>query len=169
MKNQDLNEGFIRTAVDWVTAVRIIRMLVLPWDKQAVYKMGLVDINGNKLRVSETPEEKSEMTPLVIFTLKLKRIFDKIPFGSQMASLATAYAMLKEEAQAEGMEDTTHLDALFEAYIKDKGIVNVTEDAPVNVSGGITTPGEVVVPKSKKKWKTLDDEMIRRTSKITKE
>jgi len=167
MKTQNLDEGFIKTATDWVTAIRIIRMLVLPWEKQEVYKLGLVDINGNKLRVSETPEEKSEMTPLVIFTLKLKRLFDKIPFGSQMASLATAYAMLKEEVEKDGT-DTTQLDELFTAYAADMGI-SLNEEVPVNVAAGVAPAGEVVVPKARKKWKTLSDELARRTSTMTKE
>jgi hypothetical protein len=144
----------IKTLVDYATAFRIIRMLVLPWGSQKVYKLGLVDINGNKLRNSETPEEKSEMTPLVILVLKLKRLFDKIPAGSQLASIATAYSMLKEECVAKDI-DTTQLDEMFNVYTLDLGIT-LLEDVPVNVSGGITTPGEVVAPKVRNKWKDLN-------------
>jgi hypothetical protein len=129
-------------------------MLVLPWSKQKVYKLGLVDINGNKLRKAETDEEKEELTPLVNLVLKLKRLFDKIPGGSQIAALGSAYSMIKEQCVADGIS-VDSLDELFTAYAADKGIV-LLEDAPVNVSGGITTPGEVVVPKERNKWKDLD-------------
>lgn len=152
MKHENLNEGAIKTLVDYATAFRIIRMLWLPWEQQKAYRLGLVDINGNKLKKAETPEEKSEMTPLVILVFKLKRLLQNLPAGSKIGSIAAAYGMLKEQCIADGI-DANQLDEMFSAYTKDLGI-ELNEDVPVNVSVGIAGHDSNIVKRNR--WKDLD-------------
>ena len=92
--------------VDTYITYRIIKTLVLPWNKQDAYKLGIIDEKGKVLKKTKdlkTSEEKSTYTVLTKFIFNLKRLLNQLPGGkSKFASYAAAAVLLlKEEEENE--------------------------------------------------------------------
>lgn len=138
---------------DFIYALRIITLLTTPWEKQAAYKYGIIDKDGNLLRRYKdlkTSEEKDAYTYLHRLVFNLKRLLGVIPGGKSWLAAATASLLLLKES-------------LQELNISDEGwkmieeaIFNLKEDTPTNVTGAAVStdtpkPLGIVCRKPKKK------------------
>jgi len=106
-------------ALQLLTAYRLVKQIIKPWEEWDAYKVGLIDKKGKKIKDSKTDAEHNSFPVMTVFAANIKRLVQKIPGGgSKFGSLAAAMFMLKEEA---GMTDESvflmleKLDIEFEA------------------------------------------------------
>lgn len=85
---------------------RFLKLLVTPWDKQAAFKLGIIDAAGKVLRPAatlKTSEERNSFTLFHRLVFNMKRLLEKLPFGkTKLASYVAALWLLKEHT---GMSD----------------------------------------------------------------
>jgi hypothetical protein len=89
--------------VDSIIALRILNLLVTPFENTEAYKRGIIDIKGKELKkMSElnTVEDRDAYTLLHRLVYRLKRIIEKVPIDNKkIVSLAAAYSLIKEHTQ----------------------------------------------------------------------
>ena len=89
-------------AIDLLITYRVIKLLVTSWEKQAAFKLGIIDEKGKVLRKSrtlKTRDEKNSYTILHRFIFNLKRLLQKVGLGSRIASFGVALALLVKEGK----------------------------------------------------------------------
>jgi len=83
-----------------ILALKILSMLVTPFDKTDAFKYGVIDADGKRLRNPsdlKTPEEKSSYTFLERLVFNIKRLIGKLPGGNtKLANIVAAYFLVKE-------------------------------------------------------------------------
>jgi hypothetical protein len=89
--------------VDSIIALRILNLLVTPFENTEAYKRGIIDTKGKELKkMSElnTVEDRDAYTLLHRLVYRLKRIIEKVPIDNKkIVSLAAAYSLIKEHTQ----------------------------------------------------------------------
>ena len=89
-------------AIDLLITYRVIKLLVTSWEKQAAFKLGIIDEKGKVLRKSrtlKTRDEKNAYTILHRFIFNLKRMLQKVGLGSRIASFGVALTLLIREGK----------------------------------------------------------------------
>ena len=90
----------ILKVVDLVSIMRIITLLVMPFNKWAAFKTGVIDDKGKTLkkrRDRKTPEEKNSFSYFHRFVRNIKRLIGMIPFGkSIIGSVAASLFLIRE-------------------------------------------------------------------------
>ena len=89
-------------AIDLLITYRVIKLLVTSWEKQAAFKLGIIDEKGKVLRKSrtlKTRDEKNSYTILHRFIFNLKRMLQRVGLGSRIASFGVALALLLREGK----------------------------------------------------------------------
>lgn len=109
----------ISRVADTAYALRFLRLLTMPWEKTGAYKQGIIDADGNIIKIASTPEEKSVYTILHKLVFNIRRLLGKIPLGkTSIAKYATALWLVKEYAQlgssefASALNEATGFNAL---------------------------------------------------------
>lgn len=87
--------------VDNVIALRILRMLVVPFDQTDAFKHGIIDANGKNLRKANTLKNTAEQesyTYLHRLVFNMKKIINRLPGGtnSKLKNLVAALWLVKE-------------------------------------------------------------------------
>lgn len=143
------------TTFDNFVALKVLYMLVTPFDKTQAFKLGVIDKDG-KLLVKikdQTFEQKEAYDYLDRLVFNLKRLLAKVPGGkSQLASVVAALYLVKEntkmsEAQLERrfnevlnkisdhgvtmVEEELAVEAFLKMYNEDGGVAAI----PANVTG----------------------------------
>lgn len=89
--------------LDNLMALRILHMLVTPFEKTDAFKLGIIDINGTPLRrasMLKTKKETEAYTYLHRLVFRLKRIIEKVPVSNkQFLSYAAAFALIREQEE----------------------------------------------------------------------
>ena len=91
-----LKEG----AVDLFITYKFVKLLVTPWKKTDAFDAGVIDDKGKLLVkvADQTSAQKKTYTIFERLVFNIKRILEKIPFGSsRIKSYAAALYLLKEE------------------------------------------------------------------------
>ncbi len=153
--------------VDNLIAIRIIYLLVQPFNQWEAYKEGIIDENGD--RTEKPVGDSTDWTMLHRLVSRLKKLLGTIPGGkSVIASVAAAYLLVREcverDIEPELLEE--YFDAAINsgevmtietyAFVSDT-IHKITEDGAVignvvgtgNISGA--TPGEEPPVRKRKK------------------
>lgn len=68
--------------------IRLCNMLLLPFNRQDAYRMGIIDSNGNELKQPENDLEKNAYTPLHQLAFGLKKFILKQPGGYKLLQLS---------------------------------------------------------------------------------
>ena len=107
--------------IDLLIAYRVIKLLVIPFDKSDAFKQGIIDKDGNvlkKYRTLQKTSEKQSYTMLHRFVFNLKRILAKTGIRGALGSFAVAAALLlrenKEYAQHKTLIESTIINYLKE-------------------------------------------------------
>lgn len=127
--------NFTRTG-DFIYALRIIKLLTTPWEKQAAFKFGIIDKNGKRLRRYrdlKTSEEKDSFTYLHRLVFNLKRLLETVPGGKSWLAAATASLLLLKEGLQE-LDISEREWAMIE-----EAIFNMHEETPTNVTGSVVS------------------------------
>lgn len=85
------------SAGDFILAYKILKDLSRKWEDFEAYNLGLIDKDGNKLKSSETSEEKDSISSYYRIIFNLKRLIQKIVGKSTLAKTAVNMLLLKED------------------------------------------------------------------------
>lgn len=113
--------------LDQIIALRVLYLLVLPFEKHPAYKLGVIDSNGNpKLKIADmNPAQKNSYTMLHRLCFRLKKVLGVLPFGkTTLASMAAAYVLVRESMEAG--EEREDLELIFEERLKQLPITEST-------------------------------------------
>ena len=117
--------GLFLRGADTIYALRFLRLLTMPWEKTAAFKVGVVDENGKRLKKPETSEEKAGYTIFHRLVFNIRRMMAKIPLGkSTIARYLAAFWLIKEKTD---LTDTDIAKILQEAYDIDPTKLDLTE------------------------------------------
>ncbi len=166
--------------VDSIIAYRILKMLVVPFEKTDAFKLGIIDDKGKelkKLSTLNTVVERDAYTILHRLVFRIKRIINKVPIeNKKLLNLAAAYALIKEHYNATNEPinleeqflnkldlDLTEEMILIESFISKESTLTFKqflEDAPANNAGspgvaGFTADTVGVSKKAQKKHKNI--------------
>lgn len=139
---------------DFFYSLRFLRLLTMPYEKTAAFKMGIIDKDGKKLKKPETSEEKAAYNTFHKLVLNIRRLIGKVPGGkSAIARYATALFLIKEHL---GLSDKSMNKVLKEAYATDfsqltEGYNNqwyLTEDGNKIQSGKYALVRDIALPKT---------------------
>lgn len=149
-----LNEGAI---IDKVIALRIIKILITPFEKSDAFKLGIIDKNGKNLipyNKLKTTEQRESYGILQRFMFNLKKLLNKLPGSDSYLKNSIAALLLIREHPETDIVDEEKLATILECL--DKGYIFVEEQilvesilaedmgsssvGPVtNIAGGFTT------------------------------
>ena len=122
-------------AIDALIAARLIKLLVIPFNKTKAYELGIIDDKGKVLIKSrdipkkfpayEIQKARKSYTLLIRFVFNLKRLLSKVgirgPIGS---AAAAAIAFLKEE-----YPNNLYVEQEVYKYLKEQGFeFDMSED-----------------------------------------
>lgn len=155
--------------IDLLIIIRIIKILVTPWDKQEAFKYGIIDNHGNvlrKMRTLRTLNEKNAYDLLHRFVFNLKRLIELVPGGkSKIGTFAAATLLLLKENEYDEMLETNLQFELECVLNEDEGVGGVggggmsMGGAPVsanianNASSGLLSLDTFWKPKRKKRFR----------------
>lgn len=134
---------------------RFLKLLTTPWKKTGAFEEGVIDSNG-KLLVKvkdQTSVQKDEYSTFHRLVYNIKRILEKVPFGSsKIKSYSAALFLLREETDMDEASiigvlnqlgyDTsgyiTEINEIVEAgeYILNNDIIGATKGTPVVLESG---------------------------------
>ena len=159
--------------IDNLIAIRLLYMLVTPFNQTKAFELGIVDENGKLLRKAstlQTSEEKDAYNYLTRFIFNVKRLINKLPGGeSKLTNIVAAYFLVKESYinksttlnEEQLIALTTRLEKVTlveEELFVEKCIKTIKEDGEgiANVTGvGVSTDIPVPGKKEIKKYKML--------------
>ena len=113
--------------IDFIITYRVVKLLITPFEKQAAFKVGIIDKDGKVLRKYKTIKgsERKHYTMLHRFVFNLKRILKKVGLGSRLGGFAVALALLIKEDKTMAQ----HKDLLESAvitYLKEENLYNMS-------------------------------------------
>lgn len=86
--------------VDSMIALRILTLLVTPFENTPAFRLGIIDAKGKELKKMSslnTIELRDAYTLLHRLVYRLKRIIEKVPIDNKkLVSLAAAYSLIRE-------------------------------------------------------------------------
>lgn len=177
--------------VDSVIALRILRLLTVPFVETDAYRLGIIDDKGKELkRMSQlnTTTERDAYTLLHRLVYRIKRIIEKVPIeNKKVASYAAALALIKEHYDLN--KEPINLEEMFldkmssqlneelkfvKFYFEEKYTLSFkqfVEEAPANNAGspGVDgfTPDTLGVTKKKQKKYQTQNNLFRRKEIFT--
>src|SRR5210317_1110751 len=107
--------------IDLLIAYRVIKLLVIPFDKSDAFKQGIIDKDGNvlkKYRTLQKTSEKQSYTMLHRFVFNLKRILAKTGIRGALGSFAVTAALLLKENK-EYTKHKTLIESTIINYLKE--------------------------------------------------
>lgn len=116
--------------IDNAIALRIIYLLITPFNRTDAFKFGIIDETGKPLKKAsqlKTNAERDSYSMLHRLVFRIKRVIGTLPFGqTNLASYAAAYALVKEH-----YIDNNETDDLEELFVS---LLNTGEDGLLNES-----------------------------------
>jgi hypothetical protein len=121
-------------AIDLFVTYRFIKLLVTPFEKTEAFKLGIVDVKGNRIlpppiagvrqtrpEPLRTSEEKNAYTILHKLVFNIKKIFGKVPgLRTKLGTYAAALFLLKDTFK-ESVDDPDVFEREFMKYLKEEG------------------------------------------------
>lgn len=152
--------------IDLYLTYQFLKKLTTPFDKWDAYKLGIIDADGNQLRLIQdfkTQAEKNAFGYFDLLILHLKQLISKVPGGdSKIGTYAAALLLLKQypKVKNEDFSLIDNLPSLMEEYLAEAAIL-VEDSVPANSVGGgeiasvgVGSDGEPgFTPKNMKKYK----------------
>lgn len=163
-------------AVDLYVVYAVLKKLTTPFEQWPAYKDGIIDKEGNQLKLREnlTAGEKKNFSYLDLMVLNMKRMLEKLPGGaSKIGSYAAALLLMKQYPAIKKESEQLLLDlpVILEDCVLEAR-QRLEEDAvPVNSAGGGAIAGIGVgpqgepglTPKQRKHYKDANAEDVQKT------
>lgn len=104
--------------IDNAIALRILWLLVTPFEKTKAYQLGLISAEGEFLKKAKTSEETNATSMLHRLVWRIKKFINLVPGGStKLGSIVAAYALVRECVEKDKYDPT--LGQLDESYQED--------------------------------------------------
>lgn len=107
--------------IDTVITMRILFMLVTPFQDTEAFKYGIIDKDGKALKKTrdlKSDAERAAYTPLNKLVFSLKRLIGKVPGGkSKIASIAAAYYLVKESYETKLRPSEARVRQIMESEV----------------------------------------------------
>ena len=155
--------------VDNITAFRILKMLITPFNETEAFHLGIIDASGKPLRKVASlgsSAEKDAYTYLHRLVFTLKKLINRLPGGeSKLKNLVAALWLVKEQYRSssrstalmqEKLDNVIKLldnrvslveeEILVKKFLEEDGVANVTGAA-------VSTDQPKIDPKAAKKYK----------------
>lgn len=119
--------------VDNVTALRILKLLITPFNQMDAYRLGVIDQNGNLITKGNlTPQQKDSYTLLHRIVFKIKQLLNRLPGGeSQLKNVLAAYMLVRESYENDS--DELNENKFFRIKtLLDEGVVFAQEELLLN-------------------------------------
>lgn len=156
--------------VDNLIAMRILYMLVTPFEETESFKRGIIDKDGNPLKKLKdmTWTEKDHYSMLHRMIFRIKKIMNKVPVvNTKLGTLATAYFLVKECYSANRLPanlEKQYIDLLRKVQKENIVLAEeqilvekfINEELPANVTGEKVSTDTPVVRKRKRDLKLLN-------------
>lgn len=155
--------------IDNVIALRILWLLVTPFEKTDAFKLGLINADGSTIKKATTSAETNATSMLHRLVWRIKKFINLVPGGStRIGSIVAAYALVRESYVTENdkpsfKEITEHsikpdedFDALMDVVNQidtEEELNSFLEDAPVNATGAGIQNSEKPLKKTFKRFK----------------
>ena len=121
-------------AIDLFVTYRFIKLLVTPFEKTEAFKLGIIDVKGNRVlpppiagvrqtrpEPLRTIDEKNAYTILHKLVFNIKKIFGKVPgLRTKLGTYAAALFLLKDTFK-ESVDDPDMFEKEFMKYLKEQG------------------------------------------------
>ena len=116
-------------AIDLFVTYRFIKLLVTPFEDTPAFKLGIIDKDGNRVRLPKstqvtplnTIEEKGAYTILHKLVFNIKKIFQKVPgLRTKLGTYAASLFLLKDTFK-ESVDDPDIFEKEFMKYLKEEG------------------------------------------------
>ena len=118
-------------AIDLFVTYRFLRLLTTPCEDTAAFKLGIIDENGNRIKLPKstkpavelsTSELKNSYTILHKLVFNIKKIFSKVPgLRTKLGTYAAALFLLKDTFK-ESVNDPDMFEKEFVKYLKENNI-----------------------------------------------
>ena len=141
-------------AIDLFVTYRFIKLLVTPFEDTPAFKLGIIDKDGNRVRLPKstrvtplnTIEEKGAYTILHKLVFNIKKIFQKVPgLRTKLGTYAAALFLLKDTFK-ESVDDPDVFEKEFMKYLKEEGYeIDDTISEEVIGFGEVLPKGEYVL------------------------
>ena len=142
-------------AIDLFVTYRFLRLLTTPFEKTDAFKLGIIDKNGNRVKLPKstkpavelaTSELKNAYTILHKLVFNIKKIFAKVPgLRTKVGTYAAALFLLKDTFK-EHVEDPDMFEKEFMKYLKENDIELDNEISEEVIGFGEVLPkGEYVL------------------------
>lgn len=105
--------------LDNLLALRLLKILVTPFEEFPAYKSGIIDENGKYItpKNKRTSDQRKTLTYLDRLMINVKKIINKLPGGeNKLKNLVAAMFLIKECQQVEDEEMLT--EQYIEQYIE---------------------------------------------------
>lgn len=151
--------------LDNIWALKILGMLITPFDETKAYKLGIIDEKGNTLisyKDLNTTEEKKSFDMLDRLVFNIKKIINKLPGGEhKLKNMTAAYFLIKEAHmnQDYNISDELITEAISSNLITEDYeyiyslIESLMEDAPVNSTGPMVSTDKPKIDGDRKRKK----------------
>jgi hypothetical protein len=143
--------------LDNLIALRIMWILITPFEKTDAFKLGLIDGEGNFIRKAKTSEEKNATSMLHRLVWRIKKFINMVPGGStRIGSMVAAYALVRECVLADNYEADTFIIRESEIELSEEEkeiglfIEQLLEDGIANVTGAAVSTDKPVIKKRAK-------------------
>ena len=142
-------------AIDLFVTYRFLRLLTTPFEKTDAFKLGIIDKNGNRVKLPKstkpavelaTSELKNAYTILHKLVFNIKKIFAKVPgLRTKVGTYAAALFLLKDTFK-EHIEDPDMFEKEFIKFLKENNVELDTEISEEVIGFGEVLPkGEYVL------------------------
>lgn len=112
--------------LDNALALRVLWILITPFNQSDAFKLGLIDAEGKALKKPKTSKEQAAYSMLHRLVFRLKRVLGVLPFGkTNFASYAAAYQLVKESMDADGESFNEHIEELYISLLNE---INSNQD-----------------------------------------
>ena len=118
-------------AIDLFVTYRFLRLLTTPFEDTDAFKLGIIDKNGNRIKLTKstkpavelsTSELKNSYTILHKLVFNIKKIFSKVPgLRTKLGTYAAALFLLKDTFK-ESVDDPDMFEKEFVKYLKENNI-----------------------------------------------
>ena len=149
--------------VDNLIALRILSMLVKPFNKTDAYKLGIIDASGKVLKHAKdlkTEQEKDSYDYLHRLVFNIKRLLNKLPGGDTYTkNLVAAYFLIRESYETYNTHDAEERFKKLVETVNKNNLILVEEEIILNrffedianVTTGIANPELPLIKKKKPK------------------
>lgn len=154
--------------IDNLIALRILWLLITPFEKTDAFKLGLISADGTRLRKAKTSEETNATSMLHRLVWNIKKFINLVPGGAtKIGSMVAAYALVRECVEQDNYTpDLEKISLIVESRCADMPenalelLEILIEDAPVNVTAGASVQEPAIKKKTiAKRFKVSDDTM----------